>query len=215
MQGETPGRGMRPLLDALEENDKGVVRRAVEGLVALAAEEPEVARALAERLRTAPRWPVAYTLGQIARPSGPCVEVLVGGLGSDDQDVRWATQLLLTDLGKRHADVAARLERLLHDGSATQRRMAVYCLRDIGMAAGGTLAGGGTSVGGLPAALLQAMDDPEPLVRVAAVTSLAKAPAVGSEALAALGRAAAGDADVRVRNAASFAVKRFSEDGTP
>ena len=59
------------------------------------------------------------------------------------------------------------------------------------------------------------MDDPEPLVRVAAVTSLAKAPAVGSEALAALGRAAAGDADVRVRNAASFAVKRFSEDGTP
>ena len=197
------------MLDALEDNDKGVVRRAVERLVALAAEEPEVARALAERLRTAPRWPVAYTLGQIARPSGPCVEVLVGGLGSDDQDVRWATQLLLTDLGKRHADVASRLERLLHDGSATQRRMAVYCLRDIGMA------GDGTSAGGLPAALLGAMDDPEPLVRVAAVTSLAKAPAVGPEALDALRRAAAGDADVRVRNAASFAVKRFSEDGTP
>ena len=210
MQGETPDRGMRPLLDALEENDKGVVRRAVEGLVALAAEEPEVARALAERLRTAPRWPVAYTLGQIARPSGPCMEVLVGGLGSDDQDVRWATQLLLTDLGKRHADVAARLERLLHDGSATQRRMAVYCLRDIGMAADG-----GTAAGGLPAALLQAMDDPEPLVRVAAVTSMAKASTVGPEALDALRRAAAGDADVRVRNAASFAVKRFSEDGTP
>ena len=190
---------MGPLLDALEETDKATIRRAVEGLVALAAGEPGVARALAERLRAAPRWPVAYALGQIARPSGLCLEVLAGGLGSGDQDLRWATQLLLTDLGKRYPEVRTRLEGLLRDGSATQRRMTVYCLRDIGAAGLG-----------LPAVFLEAMRDPEPLVRVAVVTSLAKASTVSAEALDGLRSAAADDADVRVRNAAAFAVGRLS-----
>ncbi len=194
---------MAPLLDALEETDKASIRRAVEGLVALAAEEPGVAEVLAERLRTAPRWPVAYALGQITRPSAPCIEVLAWGLGSGDQDLRWATQLLLTDLGKRYPEVGARLEGLLSHGSATQRRMAVYCLRDIGEAGAG-----------LPDALLTAIQDPEPLVRVAVITTLAKAPKVGTEALDALRRAAADDGDVRVRNAAGFAVKRLSEGQT-
>ncbi len=191
---------MGPLLDALEETDKATIRRAVEGLVALAAGEPGVARALAERLRAAPRWPVAYALGQIARPSGLCIEVLAGGLGSRDQDLRWATQLLLTDLGKRYPEVRTRLEGLLRDGSATQRRMTVYCLRDIEAAGGG-----------LPAVFLEAMRDPEPLVRVAVVTSLAKASTVSAEALEGLRSAASDDVDVRVRNAAAFAVGRLSE----
>ncbi len=192
---------LRPLLDALQETDKGTVRRAVERLVALAAESPGVAEALDERLRTARRWPIAYALGQITHPSAACLEVLVRGLGSEDQDVRWATQLLLTDLGKRYPEIGSRLETLLSHGSATQRRMAVYCLRDIGAAGAG-----------LPAALLRAVQDPEPLVRVAVATTLAKAPEVGTEALDALRRAAAGDVDVRVRNAASFALTRLSED---
>ena len=167
--------------------------------MALAATEPGVAEALAQRLQAAPRWPVAYALGQITRPSPSCLEVLVRGLGSGDQDVRWATQLLVTDLGKRYAEVGSRLEALLDGGSATQRRMAVYCLRDIGAAGAG-----------LPAALLEALRDPEPLVRVAAATSLAKAPAAGADALDALRSAAAEDPDVRVRNAAAFAVKRLA-----
>lgn len=203
MQRKTPDRRVEPLLDALETTDKATVRRAVEGLVALAAEQPGVAEALAERLRAAPRWSVAYTLGQITRPSNDCTELLVRGLGSADQDVRWATQLLLTDLGKRYGEVAARLEELLRDGSATQRRMAVYCLRDIAAA-----------TGELSAAVFGAMEDPEPLVRVAVVTTLAKAPEAGPETLESLQRAAAGDADARVRNAAAFAVRRLSGEGT-
>ena len=199
MTDTAPDPRMEPLLDALEETDKGVVRRAVEELVALAAAEPGVAEALARRLQAAPRWPVAYALGQITRPSPACLEVLVRGLGSGDQDVRWATQLLVTDLGKRYAEVGSRLDALLGDGSATQRRMAVYCLRDIGAAGAG-----------FPAALLDALRDPEPLVRVAVATSLAKAPAAGADALAALRSAAAEDPDVRVRNAAAFAVKRLA-----
>ncbi len=192
---------MEPLLDALEEPDKGVVRRAVEGLVAIAAGEPGVAEALDRRLRANPRWPVAYALGQITRPSAACLEVLVRGLGSGDQDVRWATQLLITDRGRRFPEVGSRLEALLGEGSATQRRMAVYCLRDIGAAAG------------LPAVFLQALHDPEPLVRVAVITSLTKAPAAGARALDALRAAAADDPDTRVRNAAAFAVKRLSDPG--
>ncbi len=199
MQREKPDGRIVPLLEALQDTDKAVIRRAVEALVALSAELPEVAGALEERLRTAPRWPVAYVLGQIARPSAPCLEVLAWGLGSGDQDLRWATQLLLTDLGKRYPEVGARLEALLSEGSATQRRMAVYCLRDIA-----------ADRAALPAALLGAIQDPEPLVRVAVVTSLAKAPGVDAEALDALRRVAVEDADARVRNAAAFAVKKLS-----
>ena len=198
----TPDQRMEPLLDALEEPDKGVVRRAVEGLVALAAGEPRVAEALARRLQANSRWPVAYALGQITRPSAACLEVLVRGLGSGDQDVRWATQLLITDRGKRFPEVGSRLEALLGDGSPTQRRMAVYCLRDIGAAGAG-----------LPAVFLEALRDPEPLVRVAVITSLAKAPAAGAGVLDALRGAAADDPDTRVRNAAAFAVTRLSDPG--
>ena len=197
---------MGPLLEALEQTDKGVVRRAVEELVALAAEEPRgVAEALDRCLRAAPRWPVAYALGQITRPSALCLDVLAHGLGSRDQDLRWATQLLLTDLGKRYPEVEGCLEALLRDGSATQRRMSVYCLRDIHE-------GRDTGVPGIgrAPAFLEAMRDPEPLVRVAVVTSLAKATEVSAEALDALTRAATDDADARVRNAAAFAVKKLA-----
>lgn len=197
---------MGPLLEALEETDKGVVRRAVEELVALAAEEPRgVGEALDRRLRTVPRWSVAYALGQVARPSALCLDVLAHGLGSRDQDLRWATQLLLTDLGKRYPEVEGCLEALLRDGSATQRRMSVYCLRDIHE-------GRDTGVPGIgrAPAFLAAMRDPEPLVRVAVVASLAKATEVSAEALDALTRAATDDGDARVRNAAAFAVKKLA-----
>lgn len=197
MQDRTPDPSVEPLLDALQQNDKAAVRGAVEGLVALAAEVPEVAEALDRRLRARPRWSVAYALGRIARPSALCLEVLAGGLGSGDQDLRWATQLLLTDLGKRYPEARELLQGLLSRGSATQRRMAVYCLRDIGAA--------GT---GLADTLLGAVRDPEPLVRVAVATSLAKAPEVGAAALEALRNAAASDPDPRVRNAAAFALTR-------
>ena len=200
MQDRTPDPSVEPLLDALQQNDKAAVRGAVDGLVALAAEVPGVAEALDRRLRARPRWSVAYALGRIARPSALCLEVLADGLGSGDQDLRWATQLLLTDLGKRYPEVRERLQGLLRRGSATQRRMAVYCLRDMGAA--------GT---GLADALLGAVRDPEPLVRVAVVTSLAKAPEVGAAALEALRSAAASDPDARVRNAAAFALTRHEE----
>ena len=199
MQREIPNQRVAPLLDALDQTDKAVVRRAVEELVALAAEEPEVAQVLAQRLREAPRWPVAYVLGQITRPSAACLEVLEWGLGSGDQDLRWATQLLLTDLGKRYSEVQARLEDLLRQGTPTQRRMAVYCLRDVGAAGAG-----------LPDAVLQAIADPEPLVRVAVITTLAKTSEPQRGALDSLRKAAADDPDARVRNAAAFAVKQLS-----
>ncbi len=188
---------MATLLDALDQADKAVVRRAVEELVALAAVEARVAGLLAQRLRAAPRWPLAYALGQIARPSASCLEVLERGLGNLDPDLRWATQRLLADLGTRYTEVKVRLKDLLRHGTPTQRRMAVYCLRDIGSAGAG-----------VPAGLLQAIEDPEPLVRVAVVTALAKESELGADVRTALEQAAANDPDTRVRNAAAFAAKR-------
>ena len=99
--------------------------------------------------------------------------------------------------------------------------MSVYCLRDIHEGrdiheSRDIHEGPDTGVRGIgrAPAFLEAMGDAEPLVRVAVVTSLAKATEVSAEALDALTRAATDDADARVRNAAAFAVKKFASPPT-
>lgn len=196
--------GNRPavehLLDELQNGDRSVVRRAVDALVAMAPGEPGMAACLESRLKdqgTRWRWPVAYTLGRLADASEDCLAVLGDGLGSDDQDVRWATQRLLTELGGRQNTARERLVSLLRSGSPTQRRMAVYCLRDVGL-----------SDNRIAGEVVEACQDPEPLVRVAAVTSLARCLSLPRQSVPTLRRLAEADADLRVRNAANFVLVR-------
>lgn len=191
------------LLDELQNGDRGIVRHAVEAIIARAPQERGLNERLESRLKdvaTRWRWPVAYTLGHLAEASGDCLSVLADGLGSQDQDIRWATQRLLTELGGAQDKARELLLSLLRSGSPTQRRMAVYCLRDVGL--------GDDRIAG---EVVEACQDPEPLVRVAAVTSLTKSQSLPGQSVPILRRLADVDSDVRVRNAARFVLARVNQ----
>ena len=189
------------LIRFLDHCDKAVVRPAVESLIALGPHRPEIKESLTRLLQDPRRkklWPIAYTLAQLSAPSSRCFDVLIQGLGSEDQDIRWATILLLTRLGKKDERITPLLLELLKIGTATQRRLAVYCLRDLGI-------GEETRLDGV----LQALRDPDPLVRVAAVTSLKTRPEVGKVGLDLILHLFLEDPDSRVQHVAAITLAKI------
>jgi len=151
------------LIESLKHPEKKVIRQAAERLIAMAPQVPELAPKLNRLLTITPdqyRWPIAYVLARISPPSPPCLEVLKETLGSGDSDIRWAAAVLLVRLGNADKGVTALLRDLLRTGTPTQRRMAVYCIRD------------SDQNQACVEALLDSLRDPDPLVRVASVTSL-------------------------------------------
>jgi len=185
------------LIASLEQSDKRAVRRAVDALISKANGAPEVAAKLGAALERAPaekRWAVAYVLAHVSPLSPPCLEALISALAVSDSDIRWAVALLLIRLGKKaESGVVRRLIELVRSRDPAQRRMAVYCLRDIGAE---DLAHG--------RAVERALGDSDPLVRVAAVTSLKAFPKI--EAADKLLQLLSSDPDSRVRSSAAMAL---------
>ncbi len=185
-------------MESLAHSDRAVVRRAVDSLVALGNERPEIRESLSklfQEVSSKKRWPVAYTLGQLTQPSSSCLEVLTAALGSEDPDIRWATLQLLIRLGNNDPRIPTLVCNLLNSESPVQRRMAVYCLRDLGV--------------GDPSLQLRCLGDTDPLVRVAAVTALSKHAQLSGDVLSVLMRTNSDDTDSRVRNAAGFVLERL------
>ncbi len=179
--------------------DRAEVRRAVDSLVELAREQPEVQRALADSLVVASeeqRWPIAYVLGQLPDPPQLCLEVLTVALGSQDRDMRWATLQLLVSLGKKDERVPPLCLQLLKSENAVQRRMAVYCIRDLEIED--------------DSIRLQCLGDKDALVRVAAITSLSHQAPPGEEVRILLSRLSSEDTDSRVRNAAEHFIDHLN-----
>jgi len=190
------------LVQSLTHSDKVVVRGAIDGLVKLGVDKEEVQAALNglfKELVPEKRWPVAYALAQESIPSIPCLDILIGALGSDDADIRWATVVLLSRLGKTDDRVFPRLADLLLTGISLQKRMAVYCLRYLGLQ---------RKV--IHQVLHQTLQDADPMVRVAVINTLAEHPPASKETLTALRYVLLQDADPRVRHAVEFALQRLS-----
>ena len=192
------GGDIASLIESLAHSDRAVVRTAIDSLVTAGHERPEVRESLNRLLQevaSEKRWPVAYTLGQLSQPSSSCLDTLMEALGSEDPDIRWATLQLLIRLGKNDKRILPLISELLNSGSPTQRRMAIYCLRDLGLE--------DRSV------QLQCLGDTDPLVRVAAVTVVGKQSRLSEDVLSVLVRLNTNDTDSRVRNAAGFALERL------
>lgn len=192
------------LIRSLSHPDKKVIRQAAEALISLAPRQPELTEKLHQLLSQTPgeqRWPIAYVLAHISSPSSSCLDVLKETLDSSDPDIRWAASLLLSRLGKNISAIVALMLELLKSGSPTQRRMTVYCLRDMEL-----------KETALVRALLESLGDPDPLVRVAAATSLKARPEIGKEGLDSLLHLFLQDPDPRVRYAAAFTL---AELGAP
>lgn len=185
------------LVGCLGAPTKVVQRRAAEALASLHAAGTPVRDAIEPGL-TAPvlraRFGAAYALSRLGPTPASCVPILLEALGADDGDLRWAAATILLPAGT--AVLLEPLRGLVRGGNAPQRKMALYCLRDIEPAPTG-----------VEPDLRAALADPEPSVRLAAMAALAR---LGRDH-AAVARALVpllDDADLGVRRAAAATLGR-------
>lgn len=183
------------LIADLDHPDKPTVRAAVDQLIELARESVKVRTALDLRLDESGHrsyWPVAYILGHLPQPSGAAIQKLLDTLDHREPDLRWACSLLLAKIAQRETAVIELLIELCRSGTANQKRMAIYCLRDLALNDPASLQ-----------AIIESLTDSDATVRVAAVTSLKNRADDTDRVRAALLQSYLMDADIKVRNAAA------------
>jgi HEAT repeat protein len=196
-----PADNLATLVGALESSDKPSLRKAVDSLIRLAVDDPAIGIELAQRLtdpRRKNRWAVAYVLASLPSADQRSIPILIETLGDRDPDIRWAVALLLVRLAKKDQAIARRLFETIAQGTAIQRRMAIYCVRDL------SLLGDTTSK-----ALVDALADADPMVRVAAVTSLAQTRDLDADSRAVILQLFLKDVDNRVRNASAITLAKL------
>lgn len=189
------------LIADLETADKSTLRKAVDQLIPLAIEDVRVATTLSELLDDPAcknRWPIAYILASLPSPTQSSVQILMETLDHRDPDIRWAVVLILIRLAKTDSQILNLLIALASSGTANQRRMAIYSLRDVGLNDERSVA-----------ALLNSLNDPEPTVRVAAVTSLKTRPQLNEAGKHEILDRFLRDGDVRVRNTAAVTLAQL------
>jgi HEAT repeat protein len=122
------------LAECLGHARKAVQRPAADACAALAAQgidvRPVLAAALASPLARQ-RWGAAFALARMGTPPPETLPVLLETLGGDDGDLRWAAAAILRRLPEQPAVVEA-LVGLVRAGNGAQRKMGLYCLRDLG-----------------------------------------------------------------------------------
>jgi HEAT repeat protein len=186
------------LLADLDHFDKPVIRSAVDALIALAGDRPGVCDLLQARLAEPGHrndWPAAYVLGNLPNPSDAALSALLDALDHPAPDIRWAISLLLARIAKNHDALINSLICLCGSGSNNQKRMALYCLRDLGLTTTESAA-----------AMLAALNDPEPTVRVAAVICLKARVDLNAAGKTLLLGTYLNDEEPKVRHAAAIAL---------
>jgi HEAT repeat protein len=128
---------LEALIRCLGASRKIIQRRAAEALAAAAPTHPHIVDNIRSALShpdSRMRWGAAYALGLIddaldLRATGALLEALA----SSDGDIRWAAAELVVRLGRDHREtVGNRLLALSREGNLNARKMALYCLRDVG-----------------------------------------------------------------------------------
>ena len=194
-------RRIESLIDDLDHLDKPTLRAAVDKLIALATDSEDVRASLNRRLSELGHrnyWPVAYILGHQPQPPGAAIRNLLDVLDHREPDIRWAIALLLIRIAKGEGSVIHLLIELCKTGTANQKRMAIYCLRDLQLSDGESLQ-----------ALTNSLADSDFSVRVAAVTSLKTRSDIDEGVRDALLRVYLNDAEIKVRNAAAVTLASF------
>jgi HEAT repeat protein len=189
------------LLADLNSSDKPAIRAAVDKLIDLAAGAPALASELNRLLnesRGEHRWPAAYVLAHLPHPSQRVFAALLNALDYPDPDIRWAVMLLLVRLAKTDSEIVRLLLELRETGTPTQRRMAIYCIRDLNFTDAASLQ-----------ALLDSLRDGDSMVRVAAATSLKGRLEIDSSGRKMLCDLFLNDPDLRVRNVAAVTLAQL------
>jgi len=193
------------LADCLGHDEKAVQRPAAEAFAALGERGVDVREVLLAALASPDsgrRWAAAFALARLHAPADLLLPVLLETLGVDDGDLRWAAAAIVVGLGD-HVQVLEGLQRLLPAGNAAQRKMALYCLRDLEVRAPE-----------VDAAIVRCLADEDRDVQLAAITSLARLATDRAAAAAQLIRAL--DAtDPGLRRAAAAGLGALGERSAP
>jgi HEAT repeat protein len=193
--------GIDALIAAIDQLDKPKIRAAVDALIPLAAQSRELRAkldGLLNQVQADRRWPIAYILGQLPEPSGAAIGNLLDGLDHREPDIRWALALLLIRIAKNHPALIPLLIELCAGGTVNQKRMAIYCLRDLQLTDEPSLQ-----------TLLRALHDADTTVRVAAVTSLGLRGEVSGSGRQELLQVFLRDSELPVRNAAAITLAKL------
>lgn len=192
------------LISDLEHSEKRVIRAAVDALLSLAPRSPRLRDALHQRMgepHVKNAWAIAYILAQLPQPSPEAIQRLLDGLGHQDADVRWAISLLLVRLVKNEPEILRRVLQLCATGNGLQRRMAIYCLRDLNLQDTASAQ-----------VFSRALSDPDPLVRIAGAAGLKTTSHLDVREQDALLTVFLEDLDNRVRSVAAITL---AQRGTP
>lgn len=119
-------------------------------------------------------WGAAFACFQAGRTDEVLFKAALGTIDSEDGDLRWSAAELVTALAPLHDEDFASLKQLAAGGAASssaRRKMALYCLRNLGAACVDLFAA--------------ALDDGASEVRLAAMAALGRRGAVTAESTSA------------------------------
>jgi HEAT repeat protein len=191
------------LLCCLGHSRKAVQRGAAGQLVRFARTQPEIIAALLGKL-TDPepriRWTAAFALSHIALPEPAPLPVLVENLGHEESDLRWAAATAVLRLAEQHPGVSQEVLQLASSGNAVQRRMALYCLRDLGQTDSSS-----------QAVYLASLHDPDPMVRLSGLSCLGKLRLASADARTRLLHLLEIDPDLGVRRATAATLGQLGD----
>jgi HEAT repeat protein len=182
---------------------KTVQRGAAAQLARFAQLQPEIIVGLTARLADPEprvRWTAAFTLSQLDLTEPTSLPVLIENLGHQESDLRWAAATAVVRLAAQHPRVVEELLRLASTGNVVQKRMALYCLRDLGQTT--------------PAAqtvYFTSLSDPDPLVRLGGLSCLGKLKLASSAARESLLRMLDADSDLGVRRATAVTLGQLDD----
>ena len=216
---------VRSLLACLGHTTKKIQRGAAAVLSRFASRQPEIIAALTHKLAHPDarlRWTAAFTLSQLDLPSPSpqrvnvssnqtqlldtftLLPVLIENLGHQESDLRWAAATAVLRLARHYSqDVAQAMIQLVATGNAVQRRMALYCLRDLKQ-----------TDQAAQTAYLASLHDQDPMVRLGGLSCLGKLRLTSGAMRAAILRLLEHDPDMGVRRAAAVTCGQLGDTDT-
>jgi len=192
------------LLAGLGAQDREVQRRACDEATAAVRSDPELRDAVRQLLRRPEpraRFGAAFTLFRAEGPSLALLSPLLESLELPDGDQRWEAAQMLVTLGRLQGEVFPVLAHTTREAtSPVRRRMALYALRELAPEHVET-----------ERALLAAVDDVEPEVRRAGLSSLAKLHEPGAACFDKVRAVLEGDPDPRMQRIAAVLLPGLAE----
>lgn len=188
------------LVELLAAPDKESRRRA-SGALTVAAHDPQLRFQIGAALHDGSaerRWGAAFALARADVLDEEVLAAAIDALAMQDGDVRWAAAEVVRRIVDAVPSLLSRVVDASSDANVVRRKMALYCLRDVGFTQA--------------TPFVSALDSPDAGVRIAALSGLVRAgrlePATIERMLVCLDR----DAEPGVRRAAAATLGRLAHD---